>query len=311
MARPLTSSAAYQLQIFPEHENDLGRVVNVAQVAQLSPFRYPGGKTWLIPRLIQWLLNFRERPAHFIEPFAGGGIVSLTAANMQLADHITMVELDPAVAAVWQTMFSDHAEWLANEILMFDLTAENIQARVKAGAPTVQEVGFQTLLKNRTVHGGILAPGSGVLKYGENGRGIKSRWYPETLQKRILKVATLRDRITFINGEGIQVMRDNAHHKDAVFFIDPPYTAAGKKAGSRLYTHSDLDHEELFRVTATVAGDFLMTYDDAEGVRDLARKHGFKMRTIAMKNTHHAEMKELLIGRNLDWVRTQASKVIE
>jgi hypothetical protein len=89
------------------------------------------------------------------------------------------------------------------------------------------------------------------------------------------------------------------------------YDGAGKKAGSRLYTHFDLDHEELFRVTSTLAGDFLMTYDDAAGVRDLARKHGFKMRTIAMKNTHHAQMKELLIGRNLDWVGTQTSKVVD
>ena len=306
----VSGQPAYQLGIFPDHETDLGRVVNVAQVEQLSPFRYPGGKTWLVPRVIRWLLSF-PRPAEFIEPFAGGGIVSLTAANMRLADHLTMVELDPDVAAVWQTMFSDRAQWLASEILNFDLTAENIEARVNAGAMTAEEIAFQTIVRNRTVHGGILAPGSGLLKYGENGKGIKSRWYPETLNRRILKVATLQDRITFIHGEGIQVMRDNAHRGDAVFFIDPPYTAAGKKAGSRLYRHSELDHEELFRVTASVAGDFLMTYDDAEGVREMARKHNFQMRTVAMRNTHHAEMKELLIGRNLDWVGEQESKLIE
>ena len=309
MARSLAGSAAYQLPLL-EDDADLGRIVNVASVAQLSPFRYPGGKTWLIPRLIRWLLSLPQRPAEFVEPFAGGGIVSLTAANMKLADHVTMVELDPDVSAVWQTMFSCQAEWLAAEIATFDLTAETVEARLGQTAATLHERGFQTLLKNRIVHGGILAPGAGVLKYGENGRGIRSRWYPETLRKRILKVATLKDSITFINGEGIQVMRENARRQDAVFFIDPPYTASGKKAGSRLYTHFDLDHEELFRVTSEVAGDFLMTYDDAGGVRDLARKFGFQMRTIAMKNTHHAEMTELLIGRNLEWLGTQASSVV-
>jgi len=58
--------------------------------------------------------------------------------------------------------------------------------------------------------------------------------------------------------------------------------------------------EALFRVTETVAGDFLMTYDNAEAVRELAAMHGFDTLPIAMKNTHHAEMTELLIGRNLD-----------
>lgn len=46
-----------------------------------------------------------------------------------------------------------------------------------------------------------------------------------------------------------------------------------------------------------------MTYDNAKGVRELARKHGFDTEAIAMKNTHHAQMTELLIGRDLNWAR--------
>jgi len=46
-----------------------------------------------------------------------------------------------------------------------------------------------------------------------------------------------------------------------------------------------------------------MTYDDAPEVRALAQAHGFDAHAVPMKNTHHAEMMELLIGRNLDWAR--------
>jgi DNA adenine methylase len=49
-------------------------------------------------------------------------------------------------------------------------------------------VAFQTILKNRTLHGGILAEGSGFIKYGENGKGIRSRWYPATLAKRLVNL---------------------------------------------------------------------------------------------------------------------------
>ncbi|MBN2594284.1 MAG: hypothetical protein JXA81_12320, partial [Sedimentisphaerales bacterium] len=31
------------------------KVVNVASVPLRSPFRYPGGKTWLVPYVRQWL----------------------------------------------------------------------------------------------------------------------------------------------------------------------------------------------------------------------------------------------------------------
>jgi hypothetical protein len=37
--------------------------------------------------------------------------------------------------------------------------------------------------------------------------------------------------------------------------------------------------------------------------RGLDDFHPVGMPGVAMKNTHHAEMNELLIGRNLDWVK--------
>lgn len=286
----------------------LDRVINVASVPKRSPFRYPGGKTWFVPRIRQWLASLKERPAEFIEPFAGGGIVSLTVAAEQLADHVTMVELDEQVAAVWRTIIEDDGGvWLANKIVNFDLTSlssESLREVVERKTPSVHERAFQTILKNRTYRGGILASGSAPLKNGENGRGIASRWYAETLKKRILDIVAIRESIAFIEGDGIEAIRLNVNRRDAIFYLDPPYTAGGKKSGQRLYTHYQINHEELFKLASSVMGDFLMTYDDAEEVRSLARKFDFDIELVAMKNTHHAEMKELLIGRNLNWARS-------
>ncbi|MGA9768153.1 MAG: DNA adenine methylase [Blastocatellia bacterium] len=293
------SQADHHLSSF---EAQPGHIVNVASVPQRSPFRYPGGKTWLVPRIRRWLKN---KASEFIEPFAGGGIISLTVAAEDLAEHVTMVELDDQVAAVWRTIIdTDGGNWLADRISSFDLTQESLQDVLASEARTLGEKAFQTILKNRTHHGGILAPGSAPLKKGENGKGIRSRWYAETLKKRILDIASIRTNITFIEGDGIEVIKQNIDRVDAAFFIDPPYTAAGKKAGSRLYRHFELDHEKLFDLISNVTGDFLMTYDNADEVRKLAERHGLDTELVAMKNTHHAEMNELLIARNLDWARS-------
>jgi DNA adenine methylase len=230
--------------------------------------------------------------------------VSLTVAAERLAEHVTMVELDEQVAAVWRTIIeADEGAWLAARIVGFNLTHEALKDVMKEKASSVREQAFQTILKNRTYRGGILAAGSAPLKHGENGKGIKSRWYAETLKRRILDIRSIRERITFIEGDGLEVIKQHTRRSDAVFFIDPPYTVAGKRAGSRLYTHAELDHKELFKVTSAVAGDFLMTYDDADGVRELVYKYGLDFELVAMKSTHHAEMTELLIGRSLDWAR--------
>lgn len=291
----------YQTSLFGE-ESQLAGIVNVASVPQRSPFRYPGGKTWLVPHIRRWLARRRQPPAEFMEPFAGGAIVGLTVAFEQLADHVTLVERDEEIAAVWQTILNGDGEWLAREIAGFDVTPKAVQAVLSRPPRTLEELAFRTVLKNRVNHGGILAPGSGLIKYGEDGRGLKSRWYPETLKQRIHAIVAIRDRFTFMEGDGLELLRRQAHRANAVFFIDPPYTASGKKAGRRLYTYFELDHEELFRIAATLKGDFLMTYDDADGVRELAERHRLDTRLIPMKNTHHAKMTELLIGRDLSWV---------
>ena len=59
---------------------DPSQPVNVASVPLRSPFRYPGGKTWLVPYVRSWLQSKTEKPFLFLEPFAGGGICSLTVA---------------------------------------------------------------------------------------------------------------------------------------------------------------------------------------------------------------------------------------
>lgn len=287
--------------LFPELEG--GPIVNVSSVPQRSPFRYPGGKTWLIPRVRQWLISHHDKPTELIEPFAGGAIVSLTAAFEQLAHGVTMVEYDDDVASVWETILGTDAKWLAERITAFELTPENVRDELSKTRVSRREQAFHTLLRNRVNYGGILAPGSSMIKYGENGKGIASRWYPETLKKRILEIDKVKERIQFIHGNGLTVMRDNGNRRDVVFFIDPPYTAAGKKAGRRLYTCNELDHEKLFEIAASIHGDFLMTYDNAEGVMELARRHNFDTQIISMNNTHHAELTELLIGRDLDWAR--------
>jgi DNA adenine methylase len=110
-----------------------------------------------------------------------------------------------------------------------------------------------------------------------------------------LLIGTFRDRISFIEGDGLQYMRDTSGHEDTTYFIDPPYTAPGKRAGSRLYRFFDLDHEELFNTTSSVRGNFMMTYDDTESVLDMAEKHGFHVSRISMKGTHHNEVFELII----------------
>lgn len=288
-----------QLSIFEEiEESGKKNVVNVASVPQRSPFRYAGGKTWLIPEVRKWLKQSDQAVPLLVEPFAGGGIVSLTAAFEKLADEIIMVELDNEVYAVWETILSENNKWLADRIFQFELTIENINTELSREGKSVRDIAFCTILKNRTYHGGILAKGAGFLKAGENGKGITSRWYPKTLRDRITAIDYVKNKITAIEGSAFNILNKYKNDSGTYFFIDPPYSIAGK----RLYTHYEIDHELLFKSVSELQGKFLLTYDDTEYMRSLAGKHNLQFATIPMKTTLHYEKEELLISDNFNWL---------
>jgi DNA adenine methylase len=213
-----------------------------------------------------------------------------------------MVELDGQVSAVWKAILEGDWQNLCDRIMTFDVTPENINAEITLEPLTIEQAAFHTILKNRTYHGGILAAGSGLLKHGEAGKGVLSRWYPDTLRKRIEVIAPMRDRVTIEQSDGIQAILQHAGNPQAVFFVDPPYTSSKKSAGKRLYTHSQLDHEALFDALAAVQGQFIMTYDDAPEVEAMANARGFSMALVPMKGTHNVEMRELVISGNMDWL---------
>jgi len=125
--------------------------------------------------------------------------------------------------------------------------------------------------------GGILAPGASLMKDGENNRGAASRWYPETLARRIAAINTAKNKIEFLHKDAFDVIPKYLGYEAAAFFVDPPYTAGGK-SGKRLYLHSSVDHDSLFELLEEAVGEVM---------------------PIAMKNTHHNRMYELAITNRL------------
>ena len=286
----------HQLTLF--HYEPPAKPVNVASVPMRSPFRYPGGKTWFVPYIRKWLRTFGGKVELF-EPFAGGGIVSLTAAFENLAKKVTMVEKDEDIAAVWRTILGAHSKWLVEQIINFEVTAKNVKGVLMEHPTSVRKRAFVTIVKNRLHHGGILAHGAGFIKNGENGKGLRSRWYAGTLKRRIIDIGLVKDKVEFIQGDGLKIIQTNLKRTDVVFFIDPPYTRAGR----RLYKYHEIDHGRLFDLVRDISGDFLMTYDDAPEIESLALERGFVVEKVLMKTTHHLKKYELVIGRDLRWLR--------
>ena len=269
---------------------------NVASVPQRSPLRYPGGKTWLVPHIRAWLGGLDPKPSLLIEPFGGGAIVSLTAVMENLVDRCLLAELDADVAAFWKAaLHPDHGPDLCKRILDFEPTRQAVEALANSRPDQPLERGFRTLVLNRTRRGGILAPGASLSRAGESGKGLASRWYPDTIVSRLREIGQHADRIEFRETDGMRVLDELAGTPGSAVFADPPYSAGGKRAGRRLYSHHQIDHPRLFQLLAETAPEFMLTYDHAPEIAALVCRHEFHAVQVTMKNTHHDRVGELVI----------------
>lgn len=247
-----------------------------------------------MPRVLHWLRGFKKRPEFLVDPFFGGGSVPLTALVEGLVERIVVSEIDEDVAAVWICAFGEDNAQLCRRILEFKMDRENVVEELTRQTEGTTARAFKTILRNRTFRGGILASGASLMNVGENGRGVASRWYPETLVRRLKLLAEFRAKVDFSHIDGFDLIGHWSADSAAAFFLDPPYTI-GSGAGKRLYRHSELDHERLFRMMSTADAPFMMTYDESPEVMELAERHGFDLERVPMKNTHHDCKCELII----------------
>lgn len=261
----------------------------------LSPFRYPGGKSRLRSTIIDWIRGLGFRPAHFVEPFAGGSSIGLAVAELDLADHVTLVEIDADVSAVWEVILNGQADAFANQIRNFKLDHASAKRIADDNAADRLSRAFRCLLLNRIARAGIMAPGAGWLKNGEDGKGIGSRWYPTTLAKRVESTNNLRHKITFIKGDGVKVLEEFANKSNTAAFVDPPYVAKGRGTGLRLYKHCDVDCEKLFGIVTKFRGPMVITYHRSAVVRRLADAAGIERHTVTVQTGHTRSKRELIM----------------
>ena len=123
-------------------------------------------------------------------------------------------------------------------------------------------------------------------------RGIGSRWYPETLCRRINAIYSFRNRFEFHETDAFGIIEQYRLNPGVCFFIDPPYTSAGR----RLYNLGCVDNERLFHLVSEIKGHYLMTYDDCDYVRGLADKYGLAVTEVPMRTNHMVQKCEIVIS---------------
>ena len=240
---------------------------------QVSPLRYPGGKSKVLDLLASYL---SEEKKTFVDVYCGGGSVGLSLLLSGVVEHLVMNDLDKGVYAFFHTVLTA-PEALIQKIRTVVPDRELFfyyQEMVKKDYDEFPELerAFGFLVVNRLAFSGIwnANPTSNLLQ----------RWNPKVLEKRIWDIWEKREQITLLNEDALKVIEEYYWDETCTLFIDPPYYVAWDK---KLYHHcyQEEEHQKLADLLNTLVcgmpahADILVTYDNHPFIAKLYQESGF------------------------------------
>lgn len=238
--------------------------------SHVSPLRYPGGKTCLVPLFEKVIEDNSLNDITYIEPYAGGAGAALALLYSGKVARIVINDLDTAIHAFWSaaTKSSDafiakmHStpvnvkEWRRQRQIYQDKTAK------------LFDRGFATFYLNRTNVSGIMGGGP-IGGLDQSGKWkINARFNKQTLEKRLKQLASYADRIVVTNEDGVELIKKYLSVKNTFIYLDPPYFEKGSSLYMNSYNGSD--HSGLSNVLNQNPDSFwLLTYDNKRQIKSL------------------------------------------
>ncbi|HHJ7974476.1 TPA: DNA adenine methylase, partial [Streptococcus pyogenes] len=208
----------------------------------VSPLRYPGGKTQVYD-FVKELVNLNETTT-YIEPYMGGMGIALKLLLNNNVHKIMVNDYDKAIYAFWYSVLN-YTEQLIEKINTTPITIDEwkLQREVqknKNNCDDLLTLGFSTLFLNRTNRSGIIKAGViGGLKQDGNYK-LDCRFNKEKTIKKIKLIASYKKQIKLYNMDAEKFIRLNiTKTKNSFTFFDPPYYTKGPGLYTNFYNHEN------------------------------------------------------------------------
>ena len=236
-----------------------------------SPLRYPGGKSKLIPYIIETLRLNGLEGGTYVEPFAGGAAIAWHLLIENLVERVYINDLNSSVYAFWYCVLNK-TENLCELVEKTPVTIDewHIQRDIqKSSNSSIIERGFSTLFLNRTNRSGIIKAGVIGGVYQNGNYKLDCRFNKDNLIERIMAIANLKDRIHLSNLDAIDFIVEVLPGVDnrCLVNIDPPYYIKGKGLYQNFLEHND--HYRLYECVKGITQPWIVTYDNTPEINEI------------------------------------------
>lgn len=240
-----------------------------------SPLRYPGGKQ-VLSRLIAHLIRINGCAGGvYVEPYAGGASIALSLLFGEHVDRVVINDADLCIHAFWKAVLFNtdrFVELVRKTPTTVEEWAKQREVYFQPKRFGALKLGFATFFLNRCNRSGIISRGGPIGGQQQDGPWkIDARFNRDELERRIRRIAEYRDRITLMQRDAIDLLREDVPHvlKARPFvYLDPPYYEKGRELYLNYYSHKD--HERLAEhLQEQTAYRWVMSYDNVNAINKL------------------------------------------
>jgi DNA adenine methylase len=263
-----------------------------------SILRYPGSKARFCEFIAKTIALNTTVPRIFVEPFCGGASVSIALLEDGVVDRVAINDVDPLIAGLWSVVFSKAgATWLAKQIRTTPLTLDEWR-RQKALVPSNErEAALKCLFLNRTSFNGIIHKSGPLGGWGQVNTKIDVRFNRERLASRVLQLSKFEEVVTVRNENWRAFCHRYSRNPTAIFYLDPPYFHKAEQLYGHVFDTGT--HEELRDYLEGLLRPWLLSYDDAQEIRDLYEDLATNARVIDNTYSTHPLGGSSFVGREL------------
>jgi DNA adenine methylase len=233
----------------------------------MALFRYPGGKSKFYDRILPYFRLIDSDSCTFIEPFTGGGSVSLAVAKKYPRVKLILNDREPCMYSFWQIVAGGAELDFVELVKMMEPnpTIEKFNQLREMKPSGLLDQAFRAMFFNHTTYGGRFEAGPMGGQKQDGKSKITDRWNSLRLIEEMHEARRLLvGRTTVLNQDFEAVIALSG--AQGFIYCDPPYV----KAGNGLYVGrwTEADHIRL-RDALKNKSNWALSYDDHPLVRDL------------------------------------------
>lgn len=240
---------------------------------QLSPLRYPGGKSKLAEKLYTAMRP--EQLETLISVYTGGASVELALLDAKLIKNLILNDIDFGIYALF-SLIKSHPDDLIQRIKSCDPSHDEFFKNrdiIKQDYKDVDllDAAWAMLLVNRLAYSGIYKANPLGGRKGSKEK-LLSRFNPDALCRRISHIHKMSDRIQVHQQNAVEFIEEYMWLERSTIYSDAPYFLKGHALYRHFYT--DKQHIEVCELFDSMYeefpnADFILTYDNHPFIREL------------------------------------------